>query len=98
MHAEYCDRVYDYDVDFESSNRLKVLAVGNSYARDFGNILLESESADECELSYSFWFDEALIDRIKKADRIFVFCYKDEVPDYLWKNIKNENIVYGIGT
>lgn len=98
MHAEYCDRIYDYDVDFSSTDQLKVLIIGNSFARDFGNILLESEYADEIELSYSFSYENSLTDRIQQADRIFVFGYKSAVPAYVWENVSNENRIYGIGT
>ncbi|MBE6837401.1 MAG: acyltransferase [Ruminococcus sp.] len=97
MHAEYCDRIYSYDKDFETTDKLKVLIIGNSFARDFGNILLESEY-DDIELSYSFDFKDSLIDRIGQADRIFVFAARDSIPDYLWANVKSEDIVYGIGT
>lgn len=98
MHAEYCDRVYAYDQDFETTDKLKVLVVGNSLARDFGNVLLESEYCADIELSYSFDFSEDLIGRIKQADRIFLFFAKDAVPNYLWTNAKSDDIVYGIGT
>lgn len=46
MHAEYVDRIYEYDVDFPKENgKINVMLIGNSFARDFGNILLESEMA-----------------------------------------------------
>ena len=46
MHAEYVDRIYEYDVDFpEENGKINVMLIGNSFARDFGNILLESEMA-----------------------------------------------------
>lgn len=98
MHAEYCDRLYGYDVDFESNNKIKVLIIGNSYARDFGNILLESEYSDDIDISYSFSYENNLEYRIKQADKIFIFGHKDKVPDYLWENVQNKDIVYGIGT
>lgn len=98
MHGEYCDRIYQYDRDFQTQDRIKVLVVGNSFARDFGNVLLESSYADSIELSYSPAFDPVLRDRIQSAERIFVFCSRDEVPDYLWENVRDADIVYGIGT
>lgn len=99
MHAEYCDRIYNFDVDFrEDGERFNVLVVGNSFARDWGNILLESEYAEKINLSYSFSFSEELIDRIQQADCIFVYADKSKVPDYLWSNVKNQDKVWGIGT
>lgn len=98
MHAGYCDRIYGYNKDFTTDDKLKILILGNSFARDFGNILLESEYKDEVEISYSFDFKESLVNRIKEADRIFIFGDKNAVPDYLWENVKDKDIVYGIGT
>lgn len=98
MHAEYCDRVYKYDCDFVNDNKIKVLVIGNSFARDFANILLESEYSDDIDLSYSYTVDNNLLYRVKNADRIFIFLNKDDIPIYFWENIRDVNIVYGIGT
>lgn len=98
MHGEYCDRIYRYDRDFQTRDRIRVLVVGNSFARDFGNVLLESSYADSIEISYSPSFDRGLLGRIQSAERIFVFCSREEVPDYLWENVRDADIVYGIGT
>ena len=98
MHAEYCDRVYAYNKDFESTNKVKVLLIGNSFARDFGNVLLESEYMDTIELSYASAFKEELVNRVSHADKIFVFGSKNTLPSSFWANVKDENNVYGIGT
>ena len=52
MHAEYCDRGYLYDKDFEKPEKINVLVIGVSFARDYINILLESDFSDKLELSY----------------------------------------------
>ena len=98
MHAEYCDRIYKYDRDFSNDVRLKILVVGNSFARDFGNILMESPYAADIDLSYMFSYDTSKNNRIQQADRIFIFDQKDNVPDSVWENASSENIIYGIGT
>ena len=98
MHSKYCDRIYSYKDDFEDNGKLNILVVGNSFARDWGNILLESEYGDRINLYFSSHFSESLIDRVKAADRIFVFeNYADKVPDYVWENADSD-IVYCIGT
>ncbi len=98
MHAEYCDRVYEYDNDFEKNNKMNILIIGNSFARDFANILLESNLKDKINLSYLFSLDESHINRIKESDYVFYFGYKEDLPKYFWSNIQKVNNVYGIGT
>lgn len=77
IHAEYNNRVYSYDHDFESGNsgKIKVLAIGDSFARDWVNILLESPVADSLEISYFYPIDnysiEELSQRIDAAEYVF---------------------------
>lgn len=101
MHAEYCDRIYKYDKDFEKNGKKNVLVVGVSFGRDFGNILLESEYKDLINLSYGYKWDRDSINlsrRIKEADIIFSFSSKREIPRYVWNNIKANAKVYGLGS
>lgn len=98
MHGEYCDRVYMMNRVFESTDKIKVLAVGNSFTRDFVNCLLESDYADSVEVSYAFSWDEKYIARVKEADFIFCLGPKLEVPLYVWDNVKEGAEVWGIGT
>lgn len=99
MHAEYCDRVYKYDVDFPSPNgKPNVLVEGVSFGRDFANCLLESMYKDSVNLSYVFDWKEKNIDRIENADIIFSFTSRQNVPLYVWNNMKKTAVVWGIGT
>ena len=99
MHAEYVDRIYPYDKDFPTSNgKINVLVIGNSFARDWGNILLESEMADKINLSYIYKIDEKYASRISQADYVFIHDWKHNVPYYVWENVKPEAEVWGIGT
>lgn len=93
MHSEYCDRIYAYDKDFEDNNKQKILVIGNSYARDFCNIILES--GYDVDLSYTNFYYRYRIDRMKLADIIFMFFDKAEVPSYVFESC---NSVYGLGT
>ncbi|WP_299879490.1 acyltransferase [uncultured Cocleimonas sp.] len=55
IHAKYNARIYDYDRPFSSnSNKIKVLVLGNSFGRDWANVLLESKYKYLIELSYIF--------------------------------------------
>ena len=104
MHGEYVDRIYSYDQDFPASNgRLNVLVVGNSFARDWANILLESAMADRINLSYFFQdkvllFDKLHLERVRQADYIFIHNWKHTVPDDVWASLKPGAEVWGIGT
>lgn len=53
QNANYNSRIYDLDEDFRSDRR-HVLVVGNSFARDWANVLLESDFANGIELSYVY--------------------------------------------
>ena len=98
MHAEYCDRVYKLDMDFQSTDKIKVLAQGNSFTRDFVNCLMESDYSDSVEVSYVYSWDEKYIARVKEADFIFCLGPRLEVPQFVWDNVKEGAEVWGIGT
>ena len=106
MHSEYCDRIYGYNHEFtQDSNKTRVLVIGNSFARDWGNILLESSVKDDIELSYIYTnynldkLDKTKhLQRIQQSDYIFIFAEKAVIPDYVWENVKNRDHVYGLGT
>ena len=100
VFERYIDRIYQYDRDFDLSDtmRKKVLIVGNSFARDFANILLESKDSSHIQLSYRYTFDDCPLNRIQHCDRIYFFGWKHKVPDVIWQNLKQGAEVWGIGT
>jgi len=96
--AGYNDRLYAFDKDFPADNgKCNVLVIGNSFSRDWGNILLESDRADDINLSYAEQPDESLAERIGRSDYIFVFGWKHDVPYYVWENLKPGAEVWGLG-
>ena len=99
MHGEYCDRVYDYKDDFPDNDKINILCVGNSYARNMGNILLESEYSNDINLSYVTTPNDKDIERINKAQIVMIFGQKDaKVNDIVWRNVNDSCKVMGIGT
>lgn len=72
MHAEYCDRGYKYDKPFTTEKK-HWYVIGNSFGRDFVNVILESSVSDSVEISYStdkeFKYE---LERFKKADMVFI--------------------------
>lgn len=75
MHAEYCDIPYSWDKDFESSDKVKVAVIGDSFGRDWANILNESSISDEIEISYIYPRSKEVYeenkDRLLEADVVF---------------------------
>jgi peptidoglycan/LPS O-acetylase OafA/YrhL len=71
-NIKYNERIYSYNHDFEMNNRIKALVVGNSFARDFANILLETKFRDTIEISYiDDYTDSKIIKRLQEADIVF---------------------------
>lgn len=77
MNVEYTERGFRYDRPFDSSDKQHWLVIGNSFGRDFVNVVLESAVADEVEISYidsrtCSISDVCFRDRFASADRVFV--------------------------
>lgn len=102
MHSSYTDRINDYDHDFSNNGYLKVLVVGDSFARDWGNVILEYMNGD-VDLSYIHPYTEQYVQersiRINDADIIYYAVHPDfdHLPMYLQKQY-DEGHVYVIGT
>lgn len=72
MHLKYNERIDGYDNNFKSTDRIKVLVIGDSFGRDFANVLLESSYANDLEISYiGTMKHKDFKGRIKEADIIF---------------------------
>ena len=54
MHAKYNDEIYKLDNNFKSTDKRKILIIGNSFSRDWANILLESKFHNKLEISYVY--------------------------------------------
>ena len=97
-YEEYNSRVYDWDKDFSTDKR-KILVVGNSYGRDWANVLAESSYADKFEISYIFPYDLEYVSqryhRFFEADYIFTVF---DPEDSYFPSDYNESKVFIIGT
>ena len=72
MHAEYCDRGYQYDKPF-TTDKKHWYVIGNSFGRDFVNVILESPVADKVEVSYSTDMEyQKEESRFRVADKVFI--------------------------
>lgn len=73
LNVEYTERGYQYDRPFVSSDKPHWLVVGNSFGRDFVNVILESRIADDVEVSFTDGIGKAGMDeRLSTADLVFV--------------------------
>ena len=76
IHNAYNERIRDLNTDFAPSSQIRVLCVGNSYARDAANILLESAYADDIQVRYAT-FEQVrqpgrILERLQQADVIII--------------------------
>lgn len=71
MWAEYCDRVMIYDRDFPETDKPKWYVFGNSFGRDFVNIILESDIANDVAITYSATLENRE-NRLKEANVVFI--------------------------
>lgn len=74
MHIAYNEEGYLYDRNFTSEKKLHWVVVGDSYGRDFVNILREMGIEDRVEISYvkKFELDKPdNVERIKGCDLVF---------------------------
>lgn len=73
LNVEYTERGYQYDRPFVSSDKPHWLVVGNSFGRDFVNVILESHIADDVEVSFADGIGKAGMDeRLATANLVFV--------------------------
>ena len=101
LHAKYNARNYDLDQDFKTTDKIKVMVIGNSFARDWANILLESNYAKDVEISYSFDYKESknMQARLNQADVIFLSTFtKDDYKQLEEKYKVDINKVWITGT
>lgn len=88
IHVDYNTRIFHLDKNFSSDRSYKVLVAGNSFARDFCNILLESNCSDSIEISYipdiSSCHDAQ--ERLNRAD--YIFFSEMTMPDFTTLSLK----------
>jgi peptidoglycan/LPS O-acetylase OafA/YrhL len=73
VHIEYNAIFFDLDKNFIGDQKIKVLIIGNSFARDWANVLLESKYGNKIEISYTPNINNCkdISERLSKAKYIF---------------------------
>ena len=76
IQIQYNEDVRQYDKAFSKKNKTKILVIGDSFGRDFTNVLFEAKLSDSIELSYfdiqRIYRDTTINSRIKESDFIFI--------------------------
>ena len=97
MHGEYNESVAALDRDFEDENKIHVFLMGDSFAKDFTNVIRESAIADRVELSYFYGTDASVrMSRISQADVIIYATNTWEVSAWATDNIDPDKL-YVVG-
>ncbi len=97
IHARYNGRVHELDRDFSTAST-KVLVIGNSFARDWVNVLLASDWAGRIEISYSSELPRRpdALARAEEADLIF---WSEALPEQVSQlNAPLREKLYVVGT
>lgn len=97
MHEEYTGSAWSHNNGFEDNGKYNVITQGNSFSRDFVNIIVESPYRDSVNFKMITTWNEVSEKDIRACDVIFAFSDKSDVPSFVWENIDSSR-VYGIGT
>lgn len=102
---KYNKNIFNYEKDyFETSKKTKILIVGNSFARDFANVVLEGFNSKNYELIY-YPNDDPCEVKVKKFERLFdtaklIFIAGDQHYSCIERDrakLKDEGYIYYIG-
>lgn len=96
----YNEEIYKRDKPFSDSTKIKILIIGNSYARDFANILLESKYGNLIEISYTYDINtgKLMAERLHQADLIlFSQMEKPQLSDFQKKFAIDTVKVWNVG-
>ncbi len=96
-HENYNNDIFKMDKKFSSIDKIKVLCLGNSYARDWVNVLSELNYRNKLEITYATQKTPELNTRSESADIIFTSFGSTETifNEYLNKKFKEKT--YRVG-
>ncbi len=102
-HSAYNDRIYAMNKDFDNNEKINVAIVGNSFGRDWANVLLESEYGNKINISYmnpglSKNTKEKIIQRVTDADIVFWSTLSQEQLETYELSAENTSKIHCVGT
>ncbi len=91
MHSNYNHRIEKMTGDFTDNKKIKILVIGNSFARDGANVLLESKYGSNIEISYAYSLDACnnAAAKVKKANYLFF----SELSKEAFNTIKDKYLI-----
>lgn len=96
-NTEFIDRFYGADREF-TTDKVHVLVIGPSYARDFAGILLMYDKEESLEISYKTNVEAVEDSRLRDADYMFYFGPGTDIPVTKLRVLSPDCKVYGIST
>ena len=69
----YNSRIYNLNKPFTSNEKIRILVIGDSFARDWANILLALPNADQIEISYCVTLNDIPDGATRLRDASFIF-------------------------
>lgn len=87
---EYNSEPFKLDKDFKNNGKRNILVIGDSFGRDWINILRESGVDSVMNISYTMYADDETRVRIEKADIIFVATIHPFFSSYNYDKIYPE--------
>jgi len=101
VNTEYNSNIHSYNRKFLNNGKTKIFIVGNSFARDFANVLLESKIGKDIDLSYvsSRYICPDFQERISQANYVLFSELKiKELKLYIDNYKLDTTKVWNIGT
>lgn len=100
MHLDFNTRHIGLKSKFNDNTKSNVVIVGNSFTRDWINVMMASSYADKCSYYYetSLKKNKTLLQRLRKADAIFITSIKKKaIAKFFTKHNLDFSKIYYIG-
>ena len=82
IHIRYNEKIYDLNKKFTANEKIKILVIGNSFSRDWANILLESKFAKLIEVSYVYDINECEDINERLSNAKFIFFSETKIKEF----------------
>jgi len=104
MHLHYNSRIDKMNANFKNDGRKKIFVLGNSFGRDWVNVLLESKFSNQLDIAFVHEtqirqkLSENIKNKIKEADLIFWSTLQKNKLEQFHLTAKEKEKIWCIGT